>query len=85
MTKGVKVAIITSFPRAQRVEVYNEMARLDEIDFRVFYLRKLPYGRHWKYGPSIEHNAVFIPEVRLRPHLYLSPGLIPTYLAYKPA
>jgi len=79
-----KVAIITSFPRAQRVHVYNEMARLNEVNFQVFYLRQMPYGRHWEYGPSIEHEAVFIPEIRLRPHLYLSPGLLRAYNAYSP-
>lgn len=84
MTHKPKVAIITSFPRAQRIHVYNEMARLNEIDFRVFYLRKMPHGRHWEYGPSIEHDAVFIPELRLRPHLYLSPGLLRAYRDYSP-
>jgi len=79
-----KVAIITSFPRAQRVHVYNEMARLDEINFRVFYLRKMTYGRHWTYGPAIEHDAVFIPEIRLQPYLYLSPGILRAYRAYSP-
>jgi glycosyltransferase involved in cell wall biosynthesis len=82
--KKPKVAIITSFPRAQRIHVYNEMARLDEVNFRVFYLREKIYGRYWTYGPSIEHDAVFIPEIRLRPHLYLSPGLLRAYRAYSP-
>jgi glycosyltransferase involved in cell wall biosynthesis len=84
VNKLPKVAIITSFPRAQRVEVYNEMARLGEVDFRVFYLRKLPHGRHWEYGPEIEHDHVFIPEYRLRQHLYLSPGLLREYQRYAP-
>lgn len=84
MSHQPKVAIITSFARAQRVEVYNEMARLGEVNFRVFYLRKLPHGRHWEYGPEIEHDHVFIPEYRLRPHVYLSPGLLREYLRYAP-
>lgn len=84
MNKLPKVAIITSFPRAQRVEVYNEMARLGEVNFRVFYLRQMPHGRHWEYGPEIEHDHVFIPEVRLRQHLYLSPGLLREYLRFAP-
>lgn len=82
--KKPKIAIITSFPREHVVHVYNEMTRLNEVDFRVFYLRKMPYGRHWEYGPSIEHDAVFIPEIRLHKHVYLSPGLFRAYRAYSP-
>ena len=80
----LKTAIITSFPRAQRVEVYNEMARSGEVDFRVIYLRKLPYGRHWKYGPKIEHDCTFIPEWRIHKHLYWSPGLLSDFRKYDP-
>lgn len=80
----MRTAIITSFPRAQRVEVYNEMARVGDVEFRVFYLRNMPHGRHWEYGPSIEHDAVFIPERRLKKHLYLSPGLLNEFRRYEP-
>lgn len=79
-----RIAIVTSFPRHQRVEVYNEMAKNNEINFCVFYLRKLPYGRDWKYGPKIEHNAIFIPEQRIYKHLYLSPGFLEKFIKYKP-
>jgi len=82
--KKKKVAIITSFPRAQRVEVYNEMSQLNKIKFRVFYLRKLPYGRYWEDGPTIKHDAVFIPELRVYKHFYFSPGLLKAYIKYDP-
>lgn len=81
-----KVAIITSMPRAERVYVYNEMARIAEVDFRVFYLRRMAYGRLWSESelPTIKHDAIFIPEIRLHKHLYLSPGLMLRYLGYDP-
>lgn len=82
--KKPKIAIITSFPRHQRVEVYNEMAKDNEINFCVFYLRKLPYGRNWEYGPKIEHNAIFIPELRIYRHFYLSPGFLKKFIKYNP-
>jgi glycosyltransferase involved in cell wall biosynthesis len=79
-----RVAIVTSFPRAQQVEVYNEMARLNEVNFRVFYLRQMPYGRHWTSGPQLEHDHCFVRELRLRKHLYLSPGILKAYFSYNP-
>lgn len=81
-----KVAIVTSMPRTERVHVYNEMARLAEIEFRVFYLRRMAYGRLWSEDdlPSIKHDAIFIPEKRLHKHLYLSPGLMSEYRKYGP-
>jgi len=82
MSRLPKVAIISNTPSYHVVEVYNEMARLKEIDFRVFYLRKTSYGRHWDYGPPLEHDHIFIRELRLRKHLYLSPGLLREYLRY---
>jgi glycosyltransferase involved in cell wall biosynthesis len=79
-----KVAIITSFPRQQRVEVYNEMKRLNEVDFKVFYLRELPFGRHWKKQAEIHHDSMFIKEKRIKHHLYLSPGLFSAVDEYSP-
>ncbi len=69
-----RVAIVTSMPRNQRVEVYNEMARLDEVDFRVFYLQRMAHGRLWKTGPTIEHDAVFVESKKIYRQLYLNPG-----------
>ena len=79
-----KIAIVTSMPRVQRVEVYDEMARLDEVDFRVFYLQRLAHGRHWEYGPQPRHDAEFIREVRLRRQLYVNPGFLRRYLRFDP-
>lgn len=84
MLKNKKVAIITSFPRQQRVEVYNEMNRSNDINFKVFYLRELPFGRHWKKKAEIQHQHEFIKENRIRPHLYLSPGLFSAVDDYSP-
>lgn len=80
-----RVAIVTSFPRAQRIEVYNQMARLNEVDFKVFYLRRMAYGRHWSYGPTIEHQHTFAKELRIRKHLYLNAGLLRPYYEYDPS
>jgi glycosyltransferase involved in cell wall biosynthesis len=71
-------------PRVQRVEVYDEMARLDRVDFRVFYLQRLAHGRRWEYGPEPRHPAEFVPEVRLRRQLYVNPGFLRRYLRYDP-
>ena len=79
-----KVAIITSFPRAQRVAVYNEMMNNDNFSFNVFYLRSMPYGRHWKYGPKLLHSHHLVKELRIWKHLYLSPGLFSKFKSYKP-
>ena len=77
-----KVAIITSFPRAQRVSVYNEMHKNGDYEFRVFYLRSMPHGRHWDYGPNLTHDHKLIKELRIWKHLYLSPGLLKEFLDY---
>jgi glycosyltransferase involved in cell wall biosynthesis len=84
--KQNKIAIIGSFPRQQRVEVYNEMQKNigENIDFKVFYLRKMPYGRYWKKQAKILHNHTFIKEKRIEKHLYLSPGLINSVDGYAP-
>jgi glycosyltransferase involved in cell wall biosynthesis len=79
-----KVVIITSFPRIQRVDVYNEMQKNKEYKFNVFYLRSMPYGRHWEYGPKLEHKHLLIKEWRLWKHLYLSPSLLKRFIDYKP-
>jgi glycosyltransferase involved in cell wall biosynthesis len=79
-----KVAIITSFPRAQRVSVYNEMCKNTEYEFCVFYLRSMPHGRHWEYGPELTHNHKLIHELRIWKHLYLSPGLLKELVDYEP-
>ena len=79
-----KVAIITSFPRAQRVSVYNEMCKNTEYEFCVFYLRSMPHGRHWEYGPKLVHHHKLINELRIWKHLYLSPGLYKEFLNYDP-
>ena len=80
----MRVAFVTSFPGVQRVGVFNELARRAQLDFRVFYLRRMPYGRLWEYSPTIEHDHCFIREVRLRRHLYLSPGLLAAVDAFAP-
>ena len=84
--RRARVAIVTSMPRAERVHVYNEMARLNEVDFKVFYLRRMAYGRHWDQSelPEIRHDAEFVPELRLHKHLYLSPGLHRRFRLYEP-
>lgn len=79
-----KIAIITSFPRAERVHVYNIMAKNNEFEFRVFYLRSMPYGRHWTYGPTLEHDHILVKEGRLWKHLYLSPNLLKLFKEYAP-
>ena len=81
----MRVAFVTSFPGVQRVGVFNELARRAEIQFRVFYLRRMPYGRLWEHTPVVEHDHRFIREVRLRRHLYLSPGLPAAVDAFAPA
>jgi glycosyltransferase involved in cell wall biosynthesis len=80
----VRVAFVTSYPGVQRVGLFNELARRAQVEFRVFYLRRLPYGRLWRYSPTIEHDHRFIREVRLRRHLYLSPRLLSALDAYAP-
>jgi len=79
-----KVAIITSFPRAHRVGVYNEMAKDNRYEFNVFYLRSMPHGRHWEYGPKLKHNHKLIKELRIWKHLYLSPRLLREFVDYNP-
>jgi len=77
-----RVAIVTSMPRNQRVEVYNEMARLDEVDFKVFYLQRMAHGRLWKTGPKIEHDAVFVESKTIYRQLYLNPGFFRQFLRF---
>ena len=79
-----KIAIITSFPRIQRVDFYNEMQKNKEHEFNVFYLRSMPHGRHWKYGPKLKHNHKLIKELRIWKHLYLSPRLLREFVDYNP-
>jgi glycosyltransferase involved in cell wall biosynthesis len=80
----VRVAFVTSYPGVQRVGLFNELARRAEVEFRVFYLRRMPYGRLWQYSPTIEHDHRFIREVRVRRHLYLSPRLLSALDAFAP-
>jgi len=80
----VRVGFVTSFPGVQRVGVFNELTRRNQIEFRVFYLRRMPYGRLWEYSPRIEHDHRFIQDIRLRGHLYLNPGLLEALDAFKP-
>ena len=80
----MRVGFVTSFPGVQRVDLFNELARCSNVDFRVFYVRRMPHGRLWEYGPRIEHDHRFIREIRLRGHLYLSPGLRAALDAFTP-
>lgn len=69
-----KVAVVTNMPVHYQVDLFNAITALGEINLRVYYLRKQSYGRHWKFPENIAHDAVFIPELRVHKHLYLSPG-----------
>lgn len=68
----MKIAIITSFPRAARVEVFNELAKQKNFKFKVFYLRQMPEGRYWDSLPKINHDHLFIKETVIKPHLYIN-------------
>lgn len=78
-----RAAIVTAMPRIQRVEVYDEMARLGAVEFRVFYLQKLASGRRWSHEPRFAHDAVLVDERRIRGQLYLNPGLLRQVRAYR--
>lgn len=72
----MRLAIVTNFPSYHNVDLFNELAHQSEIDIKVFYLRELTPGRHWKNLRTIKHPHEFVKEVTLTPQIYLNPGLL---------
>ena len=71
-----RVAVVTTMPRVEQIDLFDEIARSGEIDLRVYYLQKLAAGRRWSHEPVFAHDAVLVPELRIRRQIYLNPGLL---------
>lgn len=80
----LRIALITNMPSPYQVDLFNAIAELKKIRLRVYYLRKQSYGRLWNNYDNIKHEAVFVREIRLHKHLYLSPGTYKAVLQWKP-
>ena len=84
INKKFRLAIITNMPVPYQVDLFNELNQLVPFDMMVFYTRKRSYGRHWQFPGHIQHQHIFIREIRLYKHLYISPGFLHHLKAYQP-
>jgi glycosyltransferase involved in cell wall biosynthesis len=77
------IVIIGSFPKLQRVKQYDSLAETD-LSFVVWYMRRMPYGRIWKEEFHINHEHMFLEELRIYKHLYVNKGLIKALQSSRP-
>jgi len=54
------ILVVTNIPSYHQVDLFNEIAKNDEISLMVFYLIKKTVDRHWEKEFELTHNHKFL-------------------------
>lgn len=79
-----EVVVVGSFPKLQRVLQYDMLSQLLNNNLTVFYLRSMPFGRHWKVKEDIGHKHKIFKELRIYRHFYLNLGFFMHVFCIRP-